>query len=222
MQTRPADEVHLFLSREPYLFDEGVNEIPAELRQIIEAHSITVQYVTNTGPYRKLLPLLKQRWDEDVTIVTVDDDTLYPPDFLEQLISAYERHRCIIAFAGRKVTRNSQGHLAPYADWPKLLPPENVDILNFPIGQSGVLYRPEFFTERVFDIKAMQLAECGDDIWYRGNTWLNEVRACIIGLGSSVYFPMVQRHPESLWKINRSYNDVQIQAVAHYLNLPFL
>ena len=36
-----------------------------------------IVWVENTGSFRKLLPLLKRKWDEDCLIITIDDDHYY-------------------------------------------------------------------------------------------------------------------------------------------------
>src|SRR5947209_81082 len=66
-QSRPADEIHLFVSKEGYLRDEGIREIPPELLRVAKVNDVRIHYVPNTGPYRKLLPILKERWQDDVT-----------------------------------------------------------------------------------------------------------------------------------------------------------
>jgi ADP-heptose:LPS heptosyltransferase len=221
-QTRPADEIHLFLSREPYLLDEGVKQIPDALARIIAENKIQVSYVKNTGPYRKLLPLLRRVWKTNATIITVDDDTFYPPDFLQRLLRAYERHSCIVAFSGKKVAWDASGRLRPYSRWPRRFSAESNDIINFPIGKDGVLYRPEFFTERIFDSKALTLAPYADDVWFRCHSWREMMPACILGTGKGL-FPQVEGGSPGLleaWNCRR--NDPQLQAVARYLDIQFL
>ena len=220
-QTRPPDEIHLFLSKEGYLLDEGIREVPPELARLAVSQQIQVSYVANTGPYRKLLPLLKQRWQEDVCIVTIDDDTFYPPDFLERLVAAYETHRCIIAFAVKKIAWDSSGKIKPSRAWPIIHPPGDIDMRNFPIGKDGVLYRPEYFTKNVFDPKAIEICPYADDIWFRCNSWLNRVP--VYALGAANFFTEIAEHRRySLrrkWNISR--NDHQLLAVSQYLGIQF-
>jgi hypothetical protein len=218
-QSKPADEIHLFLSREPYLNDEGVDFIPEQLASLIDDQEIHVKYVPNTGPYRKLVPMLEQFWGDNVIIVTIDDDTLYPPDFLERLLDAFERHHCIVAFSGRRMLVDQDTGPAPYEEWPRIEPPENTNLLNFPIGKDGILYCPAFFTRQVFDPIATTLSPNNDDIWFRCNSWLKNVPVCILGNGRNL-FPVIRGHRRhGLWKTNRIHNDNQLQAVASYLNL---
>ena len=80
-QTRLPDKICLYLSEEPYLLDDGFKDkkiTNSELLKYINDNSIIdIKWVKNIGPYRKLLPLLKDKWDEDCIIITIDDDTIY-------------------------------------------------------------------------------------------------------------------------------------------------
>jgi hypothetical protein len=115
-QTRPADETHLYVSREGYIFDTGIAD-PGPV-------AADVHFVPNTGPYRKLLPLLRERWNEDVLIVTIDDDGAYPPWFLERLVNGYERTGCITCFRAKRAKRRGDGRFKPFLSWPGVQPTE--------------------------------------------------------------------------------------------------
>ena len=56
------------------------------------------------GLYRKLLPLL----------ITANDDTLYPRDWLRRLVAAQERWGFVVAFRGRQMVLE-QGEVCPTA-----------------------------------------------------------------------------------------------------------
>jgi len=103
---RPT-HVYLFVSRDPYLMDEGITEATLRasprvyrLYQSIPnlASLFTIVFTDNLGPHRKLLPLLAHKWSEDCVIVTFDDESgrrhpaLEGPDkLLGQLLRYYRR-----------------------------------------------------------------------------------------------------------------------------------
>ena len=127
-QQLPADgrlvELHLFLSREPYLLDRGFAALPGFLRRRIwrsrlgPGLRLQVHWTANWGPYRKLLPLLERLTPEqqalDPLLITADDDTLYPRDWLRRLVAAQERWGCVVAFRGRQMVLE-QGEVCPTA-----------------------------------------------------------------------------------------------------------
>ncbi|MCB0417264.1 MAG: hypothetical protein KDD39_06415, partial [Bdellovibrionales bacterium] len=46
----------------------------------------------------------------------------------------------------------------------------------FPTGKDGVLYRPRFFDERIFNKDFLRKCPTNDDIWFRAGTIANGVR----------------------------------------------
>lgn len=64
MGTLTPTRVYLFVSKEGYLLDKGIpqDQIPDSLKALVETQSLTIVYVDNLGPHRKLLPLLANKW----------------------------------------------------------------------------------------------------------------------------------------------------------------
>jgi len=89
--------IYLCISEEPFLLDKGITSIPDNLLSLVAAKYLTIVYTENIGPHRKLLPVLKRYWDQDVFIATVDDDCsdsksysiLYQVQLFSYLLSHY-------------------------------------------------------------------------------------------------------------------------------------
>ena len=209
-QTRPADETHLYVSREGYIFDTGIAD-PGPV-------AADVHFVPNTGPYRKLLPLLRERWNEDVLIVTIDDDGAYPPWFLERLVNGYERTGCITCFRAKRAKRRGDGRFKPFLSWPGVQPTEeSVSLFNYPLGSWGILYSPRHFSERVFDEAAMKASPTACEPWLYGNTYLRGIKTCVL----QGRFPMLRENEDCLWKINAKKQDARLRAVWQHLGAVF-
>ncbi|MEQ9168771.1 MAG: hypothetical protein RLO12_21115, partial [Fulvivirga sp.] len=152
--------------------DEGIHEPSQALMQLEgQNKKFSIHYTTNTGPYRKLLPLLESDfWNQDDLLVTADDDTLYPANWLSQLVEAYETHRCIICHRGHHMA-NTNGTFFPYRQWMRHGIRENPSLLNLPTGKDGVLYPPELLSSAVLNIeKALEVAPTADDLWLKWHT----------------------------------------------------
>lgn len=68
--------------------------------------------------YKKLLPALERY--PDSTVVTVDDDVLYPRTWLELLVStSYKNPNYIVGRRGTRIVLNG-GDLGKYSEWPPL------------------------------------------------------------------------------------------------------
>ncbi|WP_435165155.1 glycosyltransferase family A protein [Falsirhodobacter sp. 1013] len=174
--------VHLYLSKEPYLLDAGVPEVPADIAALAAGSGgrLTVHYCPNVGPYRKLLPYLREHWGSSRLVVTVDDDTVYPTNWLTTMIQAYDTYGCVIAFRGhRVVVRN--GKLAPYNTWMRSTVDTNPGTLIVPTGKDGVLYDTAFFPINVLNVEdALQVAPTADDLWFRWHLSLNGIHTYLI------------------------------------------
>ena len=81
-QSIPPDLVVLNLA-----FEE---QIPKEVQEYIDTHSIEVNRVVDTKVYKKLLPTLKKYPDD--CIISIDDDWLYPQGMIEDFINMHKRY----------------------------------------------------------------------------------------------------------------------------------
>lgn len=164
-------EVVVYVSPDPFLLDTGVDAIPEACRNLMRDDArLAWRSVPNIGPYRKLLPALMGGLYANSLIVTADDDTIYPPNWLSTLVYYYNIHKCIIASRGHFMAR-SNGAFSPYRQWMAASNAENPSLYNLPTGKDGVLYHPMFFHKRVLDYRtALDLAKTADDLWFKWHT----------------------------------------------------
>lgn len=160
------------VSKEPYLRDEGIkdnsvlsiltSEIPKNLKEIIE-----IRWVTNTGPYRKLIPTLEQADDNDI-IITADDDIFYGHDWIKLLLDGFEPENKIIhAGRVRRKRKNSFGQYTGYVYWPIIQTEEILkDDWIITYGGGAVLCRNWFSNELINDSSYLDIAPTADDLWY--------------------------------------------------------
>lgn len=168
-QDYPQITVRLYLSREPFLLDEGVvGALPADLAALAEADPrLKVQFTPNIGPYRKILPLLTEMNGSRALVATADDDTIYPINWLSELYHAYRRHRCVVCYRGHRM-RRSRHEFENYRSWMLAGIARNPDLYNLPTGKDGVLYETTFFHPNVMNhVRALQIAPTADDLWLK-------------------------------------------------------
>ena len=219
---RPA-RVHLHLSEAPHLLDEGIAPDHPRLRALADDPWIQIHWVDNLGPYRKIAPYLASHpagtpglnggdghergdGDEDDRFITIDDDTIYPPRFVEYLVRQHERHGCIVAHRGRRMRLADEAGFLPYAQWHDGLHAPR--LANLPTGQSGVLYRRRYFPRDLELEAAMALAPTHDDLWLRLLTARQGIPAVILQPNAAarteeLAFPRASERPAqqepSLW-----------------------
>lgn len=215
------DDVHvrLYLSREPYLLDEGVPELPAALVELAASSRgrLEIVYTRNTGPYRKLIPFLQAHWGQSRLVVTVDDDTIYPRDWLSGLLAAYELYGCSVAYRGHRVNTKGDG-FAPYRSWMKNTIEENPSLLILPTGKDGILYDTAFLPINILNMTdALRLAPTADDLWFRWNLAMNGVQVYVINTDYRTAFEETGYDSSLYLNYNRDgRNDTAIQALHDY------
>lgn len=169
VQDYPNLVVHLYLSREPFLLDEGVpGALPAELLALTEADPrLVVRFTPNIGPYRKILPILAEMNGARALVATADDDTIYPVNWLSGLYQAYLLHGCVVCYRGHQMRRSGR-EFNRYRSWMLAGIARNPDLYNLPTGKDGVLYDTSFFHPNVLNhVRALQIAPTADDLWLK-------------------------------------------------------
>jgi hypothetical protein len=175
--------------------------------------------VQNTRAYKKLLPT-KQAFPE-ATIVTVDDDVIYDPWMLTELIGASRATpNAVIGHRGRVIT-GTPPLLQPYEAWPMADPssPRSRVLLT---GVGGVLYPPDALaipTLQDYET-AKRLCPLADDIWFWACSRLANTFPLCLGNECWSSFDDAQA-TESLYQVNGpgGMNDLQFKAVCDNFGL---
>ena len=162
-QVLKPDLLLLNISSEPYLFDEGITTVPDWLNDGFA----TINFVENTGPYRKLLPVIREIDDDDL-LICADDDVLYGDRWLKSLVElAHKYSGHIIAARARRMKKNILGKWQNYVNWDYITNiEEGIQIL--PIGCGGIVYRKALLDfDFLFDPVAQKISPTTDDLWYK-------------------------------------------------------
>lgn len=105
------------------------------------------------------------------SIVTVDDDLIYPQDLIESLVDVGDIYPdCVIARRVHRIRFSEDGMPFPYSDWDYEWQPSFHachDLLA--TTGAGVLYRPTMYKELLYDWSDIkQVAPKADDLWMKG------------------------------------------------------
>lgn len=199
-QTLKPDEIRLYLGKKPYGIDKGITRkmVPIKLRKYIK-------WTDNIGPYTKILPCLKQEWNKDVIIITVDDDIIYHPEMIKILIDEYKKYGCLISGRYRQLTFK-ENNIYEY-----IKNKINTDIDNqirkplnnnfkIALGVSGVLYHPIFFNNLIFK-GYNEYSPLADDLWL---SFIRIVSGTPIIIPNRLKKYKTLENKIGLFKINRS------------------
>lgn len=162
-QTHLPDEIslHIPLQYQRPEFNHQQVVLPQWLQH---HHLVKIYHPRDMGPITKLMGSVQEEKDPETIIITVDDDILYPPTFIESLLKAslrYPRH--VIALSGMKIGR-VLGTTLPWAlmDITLNVEHEDIDVIE---GFSGVLYKKKFITAELLHwYQGMEACRHSDDI----------------------------------------------------------
>lgn len=131
----------------------------------------------NIGSYKKIIPPLERC--PGMTIITCDDDKIYPPNWLKQLLRAADRTPgAIICHRARLACPLPDGTWAPYQSWPSCSH-DMPSMAIVPVGSGGVLYPPGVLDEVVTDRRRfLEIAPSADDLWLKFAAWKRGTPAC--------------------------------------------
>jgi hypothetical protein len=232
-QTVQPGAIFLSLSEDAFALDEGVplSLLPEGLRRMVELGQLNLLFVPNTGPYRKLLPILERAGGREFLVATADDDTIYPPDWLEGLVRTYDHTRCVVAYRCRAM-RVSGGRFAPYHQWHRMpvdkdafgeVPQTRQGLFTLPTGVHGVLYNSRFFPD--FDLlqRLRQIAPLQDDLTFRAATMCHGIKAVRVAdagvFKASGRFRNAGTDSETLFSANKSDNNQAWSAIIEILQV---
>jgi hypothetical protein len=167
-QSLKPSRIYVYLSKDPFLLDKGfANGITNKLLENELKNPIyKLKWTKNEGSYRKLIPILKEKWLENCIIITVDDDVIYDTNLVEKLYYDFLDKGCSIAYRGfmsKKIPSKYQYSLDRKG--------ESLHLYNFATGKGGILYCPHFFHKTgnsVFD-SSLYLSDkykTKDDVWF--------------------------------------------------------
>lgn len=217
-QTIKPNKIILWLDETKY---NSYENIPEALH-ILERRGLEIRLCEDVRSYTKLIPTLVNY--PDSIIISVDDDILYPIDFVERLYRAYQKDSSKIYFyRGHYVLFDGNGSPMPYLDWVKH-GAKGCDIYNFPTGVSGILYPPHCYHEDMTKKEIfLKLCPYADDVWFKVMTMLKGTLCEKIDTPhfNSLFVPLDIEEETSLQRINvvNGGNDKQIKAVFDYYNI---
>lgn len=179
-QNYPIHSINLYISSEPYLLDEGISADSPVLKELHDL-GVNIYDVKNIGPYRKQYPIIMQLKSIDADrltpIITVDDDVLYPPTIVGDLVNGCTEMRSVVSHRGRQMMLNSE-NFEEYSKF--VVPNQHSDILNLGTGKNGILYRLGFFSNHYAEYYGPIIAPTADDLWCKWVTALKGIPTVIL------------------------------------------
>lgn len=198
-------------------------------------HGVELRFVEDVGPHTKLIYALQEFPDK--TVITMDDDMLYPYNALQYLWDQHLRHPgTIVANWARELAFDNAGKVLGIRAGKLLTPPlmerkiEQPEAFSatpslrvFAYGTCGVLYPVGALHDTVFDVPLFKkLCPREDDLWFKAMAMLNGTPGVWTNLGiNPPHHSVLGSQIEALRYFNHgeSQNQVQFRAVFDHFDL---
>ncbi len=162
------DRIDLWISKEPFMSDQGIHELPEWLDELNGINRIiNVRYVENTGPYRKIFPALQSTNDSDIHVYA-DDDVVYGHSWLKSLTDCFllNEGKFVVASRVRIMRKNLFGHYQSYDRFNICLKPTVVKKDFVITGVGGCILKKSHIDPALLtNSDYLQIAPRTDDFW---------------------------------------------------------
>lgn len=171
-QTMKPDKIILYLDDDVVV---DLEELPESLKQL---RKYGVEFEKRGGrikPHKKYYYAIKEH--PDSTIITIDDDIIYPNNLIEELYKVHRRFPdCVVATRSHKILFNEDGTIKKYNDWEWMNDEvEKPSMQLMATGCGGVLYPAHCMNEKLLDMPLfLKLAPNADDLWLKVMQVLNQ------------------------------------------------
>ena len=161
--------------------------LPPELVRL-QKRGLEVKLSNNYGPHTKYHPYIESRpANSPLALVTADDDTVYPRQWLRGLVKALEKDPASVwCYRAHRLTFRDR-ELQPYSDWSRASS-SLASYRNFATGVSGVIYPPRMqdaLKEAGLDF--IKVAPRADDVWLHAMAVRTGCRVRQVGAVSQDY-----------------------------------
>ena len=208
-----------------YLDDDVVDieELPDSLKQL---RKYGVEFEKRGGrikPHKKYYYAIKEH--PDSTIITIDDDIIYPNNLIEELYKVHQRFPdCVVAARSHKILFNEDGSIKKYNDWEWMYDLEGIPSMQLmATGCGGVLYPAHCMNEQLLDMQLfMKLTPNADDLWLKIMQILNHTP--VVNCNQEIRKKRVvvdgsQEESLNSSNVHQNMNDVYMKNLLDYFNL---
>lgn len=198
-QSLSPKRVVLWLATEQ--FPEKEKNLPGKI-VALKTHGLEIKFCDDIRSYKKIFYMAQEAFEDNIIII--DDDTLYPEDWLEKMWQEHELYPDnVICYRAHKILIDGD-RVKPYDKWEKLAPNEKGPSLSLiPIGVGGVLYPSDCFRGVKWDkIIIKEMAPTTDDIWLKCLMISRGIKVVKVNVDSIEWFTVLGTQKERLVQEN--------------------
>lgn len=176
-------------------------DLPPSLKRL-QARGLEIRSCADYGPHKKYFPYVNEIWPLEParTLVTADDDVLYPANWLNDLLRVHDPNQ-VTAFRARI------RHDGPYRTWPMCTTTAASDKV-FATGTSGVAYPPAVLRAlRNRGDEFTRVCPRADDFWLHYATLASGLQVRQVRQTAALWWSVPTALNRGLWDGTGSAND---------------
>lgn len=219
MQKTKPGRVILWLYKGEF---NGRGSLPRKLLRL-EKRGLEIRFCDeNLMPHKKYFHTMLEY--PGANVITVDDDILYPSDFISKLVKYHKEYPDeIIATVGRSIKMNGS-KILPYREWEHVKYDPKPSFQIIPIGAGGVFFPARALHPDCLDGgKIKTCALMNSDMWLK----IMSLRAgtqvvCTAGEYNRFFIPVLYRNDRKLMEANigEGRNDKVLKSLMELYNVP--
>jgi hypothetical protein len=218
-QKEKPDKILLWLYKGEF---NGKDTLPKNLLRL-EKRGLEIRFCDEN-----LMPHLKYYYtmleNPNASVVTIDDDMFYPPDFLSKLKSVHAQvPNTIICSITRKI-KIVGDEVRPYTEWKYNTINTKPSFSNLSLGVGGVLFPPNSLHNETFNKNyILKLSLRADDLWLKIMSIKNETKVASMASEYRRFFiPIIYKDNISLMdsNIGEGKNDQIFKSLLQHYQIP--
>ena len=143
---------------------DETESLPKSITSLVQKNSIELLLYDDIGSHKKLLPVMGKYPDYD--LITIDDDWVYGPSFVAELIRYHQLYpNDVLCNWCSRIGVTESGMVAPYNTWYQCVAPFYGDLDLFPMSGAGALWPAHCFERSGPDLSELNKCPNADDIY---------------------------------------------------------
>ena len=212
-QKHQPDRIILWLSKEQF---KDISILPKSLLKL-QSRGLEICLCQGDLRSHKKYYYAIKNFPND-TLITVDDDFIYPSTLIGSLIELNKKHPKAICCARAFLMKKEGESILPYNQWVYLNNGAGPSCDLFHTSGGGTLYPPGAFPEEVLNNEVfMKLCKHADDVWLNTMAQMNGTKI-VKGNFNSEFIPLNYKRNITLSSVNvhEELNDKQLKEVREY------
>lgn len=213
-QSYPPDRIILWLSKDQF---DGLTVLPKNLLKL-QRRGLEIKFCEgDLRSHKKYFYVIKDNPND--TVITIDDDFIYPSNLIEKLIDLHSKYPKAICCHRALQIKYEGSKILPYKEWNNIFLNEVPSYDVFFTSGGGTLFPPNCFSKEVLNhVLFMKSCKYADDVWLNVMAQLNKTQTVKVPSSIENIMPIIIKDNIELTSVNveQGLNDLQLKELLNF------